>query len=70
MAKCKSTIKFLDDTGNKECSFHCQLQEKHEGDHKAMGNTIIFARHKYVVTWTDDATIPYLNPNTKKLENL
>jgi hypothetical protein len=34
---CKATIKFGDDYGDNDCTFHCQLEEGHDGPHQEIG---------------------------------
>lgn len=36
--KCTATIKFGDDYGDNSSTFHCQLEEGHEGQHQEIGD--------------------------------
>jgi hypothetical protein len=36
--RCKAKIRFGDDYGDNSSTFHCQLEEGHEGEHKEGGN--------------------------------
>ena len=35
---CNATIEFGDDNGDNVTTFHCQLEENHEGKHKESGD--------------------------------
>ena len=63
MGKCKATISFGDDYQDNECTFHCQLEEGHEGPHKEEGYSMQHptvvkffegkASPKFVLTWEE-----------------
>jgi hypothetical protein len=52
---CKSYIRFSDDYGNDDCTFHCDLEENHSGSHREMG---IIKNQPYIVTWENDFIEP------------
>lgn len=46
--KCNATIKFGDDFGDNETTFHCQLKEGHRGEHEECGD--MYGK-KYALKW-------------------
>jgi len=48
--KCKETIEFADDFGDNSCTFHCQKNEEHSGNHTEKG---IQYGKKYILKWND-----------------
>jgi hypothetical protein len=52
--KCKSTVVFGDDHGDNCCTFHCELEEGHEGDHRETGTRS--EAWPYDLTWKGDMT--------------
>ena len=50
--KCEATIEFGDDFGDNHCTFHCQLENGHEGPHKEIGDMgVVKYRMPYTLTW-------------------
>lgn len=49
---CSATIKFGDDYGDNSSTFHCQLEEGHEGLHQEKGD-MGWDKYKmpYTLTW-------------------
>lgn len=45
---CKSKIVFGDDYGDNDCTFHCQLEEGHNGMHEECGKMY---DQPYKITW-------------------
>ena len=54
MEKCKETMKFGDDYGDNDCTFHCQLEKDHEGNHRETGNLY---GEEYVLEWHAESVI-------------
>lgn len=50
-SKCKAIIIFADDYGDNECTFHCELKEGHEGNHKESGKVY---GNKYILIWESE----------------
>ena len=50
MVKCKSTIEFGDDYGDNVCTFHCQKNNGHGGEHMEKGN--LYGK-PYILKWND-----------------
>lgn len=50
--KCKAAVVFGDDHGDNSCTFHCGLDESHEGDHKEVGS--MYESWPYELTWKGD----------------
>ena len=48
MSKCESTIEFGDDHADNVTTFHCQLDEDHEGKHVERGDLY---GQPYTVEW-------------------
>jgi hypothetical protein len=49
MTKCNAVIKFGDDYGDNDCTFHCELEEGHEGKHLETGT--VRGTIPYSLTW-------------------
>jgi hypothetical protein len=61
--RCNAIIKFGDDYGDNETTFHCQLKKGHKGSHQESGDQewmllpedekkdVAFKNAKYTVTW-------------------
>jgi len=47
--KCNATIEFGDDYGDNHCTFHCQLEDGHEGPHQEIGD---MGNDKYRMPYT------------------
>ena len=52
MSKCKAIVEFGDDYGDNSCTFHCELEEGHEGLHTETGS--MYDKFPYTVTWESD----------------
>lgn len=52
--KCQAVIKFADDFGDNEATFHCQLPLGHEGPHEEKG--VMYETLPYTLQWTGDMT--------------
>ncbi len=52
MVKCDATIEFGDDYGDNHSTFHCQLEQGHEGPHQEKGD-MGWEKYKmpYTLTW-------------------
>lgn len=50
--KCQATIVFGDDYGDNSSTFHCRLEQGHDGNHVEQGN-MGCAKYKmpYTLTW-------------------
>ena len=53
MSKCKAIMEFGDDFGDNTCTFHCELEEGHEGLHQETGK-MSGEQFPYTVTWDRD----------------
>ena len=51
MTKCKAIIEFADDYGDNHSTFHCQLEEGHEGLHSEKGVMGYEDNMPYTLTW-------------------
>jgi hypothetical protein len=51
MSTCNATIEFGDDYGDNETTFHCQLPDGHEGEHRESGN--MYGKQAYELTWKE-----------------
>ena len=47
---CKKTIVFGDDEGDNCCTFHCQKNDRHSGEHIEKG---VQYGKKYILKWSD-----------------
>ena len=57
MKKCESTIEFGDDFGDNHCTFHCKLEEGHEGLHQEKGDMGYGVMPMpYTLTWEGSQT--------------
>ena len=56
--RCKATIKFGDDFGDNDTTFHCQLEEGHSGKHKEVGDMgYPPEKRPYVLEWEGDCGV-------------
>lgn len=52
MKKCEATIEFGDDQGDNYTTFHCQLEDGHDGEHKEIGDMGYGGKNiPYTLTW-------------------
>jgi hypothetical protein len=52
MSKCKAFMEFGDDHGDNTTTFHCELEEGHEGLHTETGK--MYDKFPYTVSWEKD----------------
>jgi hypothetical protein len=58
MNRCNAIISFGDDYGDNDCTFHCELEEGHDGKHLETGT--IRKRMPYTLTWEGTIVILHL----------
>jgi len=51
MTQCKAIIEFADDYGDNHSTFHCELEEGHEGLHSEKGVMGYGDNMPYTLTW-------------------
>jgi hypothetical protein len=60
MGKCKAIIRFGDDEGDNCTTFHCQLDEGHEGEHSERGDMGYGVKEiPYTLIWTGESDNDY-----------
>ena len=67
MTQCKAIIEFADDYGDNRSTFHCQLEEGHDGLHSEKGAMGREDDMPYTLTW--EGTVEKVHVRCKKCGN-